>query len=1261
MEKLPRRIRPLTAHELSTTSSHIIGIKATDVRGGSLPALNDIERRPEAVKVFVRVRPEPTACTEIQSFNETILRIQTSAQSHLECSFDRIFPPLSTQEDIYASVQHLVADVVQGFNATIFAYGQTGTGKTHTILGMTECPTLSSRISTPEQEESFKIQPSWGIIPRILYELVQQEDALLITCAYLQIYNDKIYDLLADRKRQKPLVLREAEEDISVQGLLHTPIATMKDVYLFLKRGKLHRVVRETEMNTQSSRSHAILQVMLKSSTGLRKGKLNLVDLAGSEKWNKQIIKPGVEIDEMKSINTSLSALGNCIAALTQAGRKHIPYRDSTLTRLLKDSLGGSTRTILIATINGRASDETIRTIQFADRTRAVMQCVVLNQAPILSPRQMQLGLTAARAHIAKLKQKILELANEKERTGGIKSKLLEFEEAIQVKERAIGALQAQNEAYQERVKDSQLQIQKLQETIQSLSTPEKNKQTMQHDYIDTKTSYTLITPLDPTPAAPVKSSILYKSMYAKPTLSSEKLQPKLQPMPSKLIYHPSPSSSNEELNVCTDHKLKNCVLCALRNKLSISNQVELGPLPPRQNLQALNPVVPGKSLSSEISGVCSVHQLHRCVLCNNSRTKVAIPSTLSNNQMESATTICTPHRLTNCVLCFSQSRLELSETSTLIKNHILDENGFDYYCYDLVKSDLLCLMIMTRRTERNQIVVRNQVCGLIECMQSGCQKCNLNHFLQNRDLKPLESHPAEVLDFSLKFFGRGGMAQAVAEKGASFHGVLHKMTATEMANLDQMESSYLRIPAKTRLYNGTIIDATVYTLDPSKKSPMTMEDKPPSERYIEIMVIGCQHYGVAQSHIDYLKSVPFVPRKKPSEFLSSPIPPNAPNFTKEQLKVGNGLDGNPLYVSINGKVQEYIGDKDIFLYKIFLRMAGGPIEPFVSKMLQDPKYGCPNMLEEFTQEHCACIEDFTLQGFSANMTSVVIMTFHNLRLSSFHFSIIIMNDVWYFAIGSMMNPISLQNRGLNPIKSLPAEVLDYRLGFFGLGGMAEAIPSIGSSFHGVLHKMSFEDMKNLDEMESQYIRVPAKARLYNGECIEATVYCQDLVKVPMDEVNNPPNERYIEIMILGCEYYGVSKSHINYLKSVPFIPRRKPIDFVQFQIPPNTPTFNAEQLKTGTGINGNPLLLSLNGKVFEYIGDTSFFLYKHYLRMAGGPIETHLSRMIQDAKYGCPNTLENFTREHCAYLEDFTMQAFPDKFKVVGIIPQAYSVSSQL
>ena len=232
----------------------------------------------------------------------------------------------------------------------------------------------------------------------------------------LQIYNEKIYDLMQDRKREFPLQLRESSGGagnanltasngtVYVRGLSVYRVYSKEEAFALLRKGLRNRAVRSTEFNSDSSRSHTILQLFVtieeEDSGGLivlKRSTLSLVDLAGSEKWRASLSQNSVanqlnssgnvnlnqnsvsgmsnttsEIREMSNINTSLHVLGNCVSALIEPGRKHIPYRDSLLTRLLQDSLGGNGKTVFIATIHhpqdlqGHQKDETLSTLQVA-------------------------------------------------------------------------------------------------------------------------------------------------------------------------------------------------------------------------------------------------------------------------------------------------------------------------------------------------------------------------------------------------------------------------------------------------------------------------------------------------------------------------------------------------------------------------------------------------------------------------------------------------------------------------------------------------------------------------------------------------------------------------------------------------------------------------------------------------------------------------------------------------------------------------------
>lgn len=200
-----------------------------------------------------------------------------------------------------------------------------------------------------------------------------------VYCSFLQIYNEKLFDLFQDRESTKALNIREDKyTGIFVEGQSEYVVTNASDCFLLLRRGEANRITRQTRSNIHSSRSHTIFQILVESDTAddrgmLFRGKLNLCDLAGSEKIAKDENMGAQHFAELKTINQSLSALGKVISQLATGKRKdHIPYRDSKITRLLQDSLGGNTRTTLIAAVNSMADHaaETISTLKFADRAK---------------------------------------------------------------------------------------------------------------------------------------------------------------------------------------------------------------------------------------------------------------------------------------------------------------------------------------------------------------------------------------------------------------------------------------------------------------------------------------------------------------------------------------------------------------------------------------------------------------------------------------------------------------------------------------------------------------------------------------------------------------------------------------------------------------------------------------------------------------------------------------------------------------------------
>eukprot|EP01061_Rhynchopus_euleeides_P018007 TRINITY_DN29801_c0_g1_i2.p1 TRINITY_DN29801_c0_g1~~TRINITY_DN29801_c0_g1_i2.p1 ORF type:complete len:866 (+),score=393.79 TRINITY_DN29801_c0_g1_i2:153-2750(+) len=295
-------------------------------------------------------------------------------------TFDSIFGANSEQEDIYEIVgRPVVTDIFKGYNGTIFVYGQTGSGKSHTMMG----PSTDGYCSNPQLK---------GIIPRVVEQIfvnVENSDPAVefsIKVSYVEIYMEKIRDLLEPSKVN--LQLREdfkGGKGVYIADATEQYVADPEEIFQLMKDGASNRVVASTQMNDVSSRSHAIfsLSITQKHSVKLdqKTGKLYLVDLAGSEKVGKTKAE-GQQLEEAKLINKSLSSLGQVITALTDKKATHVPYRDSKLTRLLQDSLGGNSRTSLI--ICGSMSEynqhETLSTMRFGQRAKSIKNNAKINR-----------------------------------------------------------------------------------------------------------------------------------------------------------------------------------------------------------------------------------------------------------------------------------------------------------------------------------------------------------------------------------------------------------------------------------------------------------------------------------------------------------------------------------------------------------------------------------------------------------------------------------------------------------------------------------------------------------------------------------------------------------------------------------------------------------------------------------------------------------------------------------------------------------------
>ncbi|XP_043725795.1 kinesin-like protein KIN-5C [Telopea speciosissima] len=308
-------------------------------------------------------------------------------------TFDKVFGPSAQQKDLYEqAVVPIVNEVLEGFNCTIFAYGQTGTGKTYTMEG--ECKRSKSG-------PSGQLPPEAGVIPRAVKQifdtLESQHAEYSVKATFLELYNEEITDLLApeeiskvmlEEKQKKQLPLMEdGKGGVLVRGLEEEIVTSTSEIFNLIERGSAKRRTAETLLNKQSSRSHSLFSITIhiKEATPegeelIKCGKLNLVDLAGSENISRSGAREG-RAREAGEINKSLLTLGRVINALVEH-LGHVPYRDSKLTRLLRDSLGGRTKTCIIATVSPAVHclEETLSTLDYAHRAKNIRNKPEVNQ-----------------------------------------------------------------------------------------------------------------------------------------------------------------------------------------------------------------------------------------------------------------------------------------------------------------------------------------------------------------------------------------------------------------------------------------------------------------------------------------------------------------------------------------------------------------------------------------------------------------------------------------------------------------------------------------------------------------------------------------------------------------------------------------------------------------------------------------------------------------------------------------------------------------
>ena len=296
--------------------------------------------------------------------------------------------------------------------------------------------------------------------------------------------------------------------------------------------------------------------------------------------------------------------------------------------------------------------------------------------------------------------------------------------------------------------------------------------------------------------------------------------------------------------------------------------------------------------------------------------------------------------------------------------------------------------------------------------------------------------------------------------------------------------------------------------------------------------------------------------------------------------------------------------------------------------MLFDPLYGNNDRIEDFNPEYRCILEDFCITLAELGKDKTINPTDKCVAL---------MKDegkyVYYFAIGSMMNIVSITNRKVFPVESFPAEALNHILEFGGKLGMGLATPKEGESFHGVVHKLTDTHMRLLDTIERGYARTPITCRKYDGTEMTAYIYTDGNGSFDRS-ADKPPSERYINIMTDGAKMFGVKQSHIDWLTNHEQVPRKDPADFLSWEVPEGVPTWTMQEIREAK------MHYALNGKVFkrEFLNKTPD-LTQFKKGREGRHVEMIIQMMLYEPKYGTHKTIEEFQPEHRAWVEDFCYQ----------------------
>ncbi|CAG5089373.1 Similar to Kif12: Kinesin-like protein KIF12 (Mus musculus) [Cotesia congregata] len=393
----------------SKKSIRSLGLRKSE--SGSIERLTDGDKKVIASKhllpednINVVVRVRPLNNKEIKAGEQFSVHFPGNGQ--IECdtlpnstdkktklfSYNVVFEPAASQDDLlqYSGIKKLIDMTIEGFSCTVFCYGQTGSGKTHTLTGP---PGLFDNMDHYAEDHGLILR-SFVYLFKILQE--RSDFNFIIKASFLEIYNEKIIDLLNPGNSRKSLAVRWSKKTrgFFVENLFTVECEELDDLIGVLEEGMKNRAVGTHNMNEHSSRSHTILTVHIRSEQQMengvfisKQGKINFVDLAGSE-MTKKTQSEGKTLEEANNINKSLMVLGYCISSLSDGKRKtgHIPYRDSKLTKLLADSLAGNGVTLMIACISPARSNlsETLNTLRYAARAKRIRTKPII----VMDPRE---------------------------------------------------------------------------------------------------------------------------------------------------------------------------------------------------------------------------------------------------------------------------------------------------------------------------------------------------------------------------------------------------------------------------------------------------------------------------------------------------------------------------------------------------------------------------------------------------------------------------------------------------------------------------------------------------------------------------------------------------------------------------------------------------------------------------------------------------------------------------------------------------------